>query len=153
MKYLMVCLGNICRSPLAAGILKSKLSKINSDSVVESRGFEPYHNGDRADYRAQRVAEKNGIDISSHQAQLFQVADFDNFDRIFVMDRNNYSDVAAVSRNEDDMKKVDFIMNMSMPQTNTVVPDPYYGIDEGFTKVFQMLNEACDAILEIYEKK
>jgi protein-tyrosine phosphatase len=153
MKYLMVCLGNICRSPLAAGILKSKLSKINSDSVVESRGFEPYHNGDRADYRAQRVAEKNGIDISSHQAQLFQVADFDNFDRIFVMDRNNYSDVAAVSRNEDDMKKVDFIMNMSMPQTNTVVPDPYYGIDEGFTKVFQMLNEACDAIVETYEKK
>jgi len=153
MKYLMVCLGNICRSPLAAGILKSKLSEINSESIVESRGFEPYHNGDRADYRAQRVAEKNGIDISSHQAQLFQVADFDNFDRIFVMDRNNYSDVAAVSRNEDDMKKVDFIMNMSMPKTNTVVPDPYYGIDEGFSKVFQMLNEACDAIVETYEKK
>ena len=152
MKYLMVCLGNICRSPLAAGILKSKLSAIGSESIVESRGFEPYHNGDRADYRAQRVAEKNGIDISSHQAQLFQVSDFDKFDRIFVMDRTNYNDVSAMARSKEDMEKVDFVMNVSRPGTNTVVPDPYYGIDEGFSKVYQMLSEASDAIINTYEK-
>ncbi len=153
MKYVMVCLGNICRSPLAAGILKSKLKEIGSDSIVESRGFEPYHNGDTADFRAKRVAEKNGIDISSHRAQLFRADDFDNFDQIFVMDRNNYSDVASMSRNEKDMEKVEFIMNMSRPGTDTVVPDPYYGIDEGFSKVFEMLSEAADAIIEKYEKK
>jgi protein-tyrosine phosphatase len=153
MKYLIVCLGNICRSPLAAGILKNKLKTIGSDSVVESRGFEPYHNGDSPDARAQKIAAKNGIDISTHQAQLFQSTDFDKFDKIFVMDRNNYSDVSSMARNDDDLKKVDFIMNMSRPNTNTVVPDPYYGIDEGFSKVFQMLNEATEAIIEKFEKK
>lgn len=153
MKYLMVCLGNICRSPLAAGILKHKLKSIGSESVVESRGFEPYHNGDFPDARAQKIAAKNGIDISTHQAQLFQSSDFDKFDKIFVMDRSNYTDVSSMARNEEDIKKVDFIMNMSRPNTNTVVPDPYYGIDEGFSKVFTMLDEATEAIVEKFEKK
>jgi len=153
MKYLMVCLGNICRSPLAAGILRKKLQETGSDSTVESRGFEPYHNGDFPDARAQKVATKNGIDISKHQAQLFQSSDFDKFDLILVMDRNNYSDVSTMVRNEEDMKKVEFLMNISRPKTNTVVPDPYYGIDEGFSKVYKMLDEATDAIIEKYEKK
>ncbi len=148
----MVCLGNICRSPLAAGILNKKLNEIGSSSTVESRGFEPYHNGDFPDARALKIAQKNGVDISKHQAQLFQSSDFDKFDIILVMDRNNYSDVASMARNENDMKKVHFIMNFSMPGTNTVVPDPYYGIDEGFSKVFRMLDEATDAIIEKFEK-
>jgi protein-tyrosine phosphatase len=152
MKYLMVCLGNICRSPLAAGILKNKLTESGSNSIVESRGFEPYHNGDYADARAQKTAKKHNLDISKHRASLFQAADFDNFDMIFVMDRNNYADVASMARTPEDMKKVDFLMNVSRPGTNTVVPDPYYGVDENFTKVFTMLNEAADAILEKYEK-
>ncbi len=153
MKYLMVCLGNICRSPIAAGILKSKLKSIGSDSVVESRGFEPYHNGDRADARAQKIASKNNIDISDHQAQLFQTTDFDKFDMIFVMDRNNYDDVISMARNENDVKKIDYIMNASRPNTNTVVPDPYYGIEGGFSMVFDMLDEACNGIIEKFEKK
>lgn len=153
MKYLMVCLGNICRSPLAAGILKDRLQKIDSDSVVESRGFEPYHNGDRADARAQKIATKHNIDISSHQAQLFQSSDFDKFDVIFVMDRSNYADVASMARNDEDMKKVDYIMNASRPNTNTVVPDPYYGIEGGFSMVYEMLEEAADGIIKKYEKK
>jgi len=152
MKYLMVCLGNICRSPLAAGILQKKLKESGSNSTVESRGFEPYHNGDHADARAQKTALKHGIDISKHQAQLFQHSDFEKFDVILVMDRSNYSDVASMARNDDEMKKVDFIMNSSRPGTNTVVPDPYYGIDEGFSKVYQMLDEATDAIIAKYEK-
>jgi protein-tyrosine phosphatase len=151
MKYLMVCLGNICRSPLAQGILKQKLSQIGSSSVVESRGFEPYHIGDNPDARAQRVAAKNNIDISNHQSNLFQSTDFDKFDRIFVMDHNNFTDVAGMARNAEDMKKVEYIMNVSRPGSNTVVPDPYYGIDEGFSKVFEMLSEACDAIIVKYE--
>jgi protein-tyrosine phosphatase len=153
MKYLMVCLGNICRSPLAAGILRHKLEKMGSNSIVESRGFEPYHNGDTADARAQRIATKNGIDISRHIAKLFQRSDFDEFDKIFVMDRNNLSDVASMARNDHDMKKVDFIMNSSRPGTNTVVPDPYYGVDENFAKVYEFLDEATDAIIQKFEEK
>ncbi len=153
MKYLMVCLGNICRSPLAAGILKNKLEAAGSDSVVESRGFEPYHNGDYADARAQKIARKNNIDISKHRATLFQSGDFDKFDKIFVMDRGNFSDVAAMARNKNDLQKIDYLMNVSRPGTNTVVPDPYYGVDENFSQVFEMLSEAADAIIEKYEKK
>ncbi len=142
MRYLMVCLGNICRSPLAVGILKKKLEVTGSSSTVESRGFEPYHNGDPPDARTLKVANKNNLNISSHKAKLFKNEDFDNFDLIFVMDRNNYKDVEYMARSPEDMKKVDYIMNVSRAGTNTPVPDPYYGVDEGFTIVYNMLDEA-----------
>lgn len=152
MRYLMVCLGNICRSPLAEGILSKKLNEIDSDSTVNSRGFEPYHNGDSADSRAVKVAKKNDIDISKHKAVLFKPTDFDEYDKIFVMDNSNYADVVSMARDENDLKKVELIMNVSRIGQNVVVPDPYYGGEKGFEEVFNMLNEASDAIIEKYER-
>lgn len=148
----MVCLGNICRSPLAEGILKSKLSEIKSNSLVESRGFEPFHAGDEADPRSIKIASRNGLDISMHKAKLFSVEDFDNFDKIFVMDYRNFSDVATVARDEKDLEKVDLLLNMAFPNSNKVVPDPYYGGIDGFQKVWELIEKACNAIIEVYER-
>jgi len=152
MKYLMVCFGNICRSPLAEGILKKKLKEIGRDSIVNSRGFEPYHNGDSADLRARKVAEKHGINISQHRAVLFKPSDFDEYDLIFVMDNYNYSDVVSMARDENDLKKIELIMNVSRIGQNVIVPDPYYVGEKGFEEVFDMLSEASDAIIDKYEK-
>ena len=147
----MVCLGNICRSPLAAGILKKRLSDIGSSSVVDSCGFEPYHAGDSVDTRSYDIALKHRIDLSGHTARLFKIEDFDIYDKIFVMDKNNYSDVADMARTKKDLEKVDFIMNITVEKSNKDIPDPYYWEKDGFEKVYQMLDKACDGIIEKYE--
>lgn len=134
----MVCLGNICRSPLAEGILKHQLPIIR----VDSAGTAGYHIGAAPDSRSIAVARKNGIDISTLKARKFHVEDFDNFTHIFVMDRNNYQDVLAIARNEKDRAKVALID----PQQREV-PDPYYGGKEDFEYVFDMLNAACKNIV------
>jgi threonine dehydratase len=157
MKILFVCLGNICRSPLAEGILQHKARKHGLPVEVDSAGFERFHVGDGADPRSQRVAAQNGINLANHTARLFRIHDFDHYDRIYVMDSHNFSDVMSVARNEDDRKKVDFILNLAHPGSNKPVPDPYYGGKDGFEKIFSMLNEACDILTEeliqIYERK
>lgn len=147
----MVCLGNICRSPMAEIILKNKLKNINSQSIVESRGFVSFHEGDFADSRAQQTAKLNGLNLSNHKASLFKPSDFDNFDKIYVMDQQNYSDVASVARNENDLKKVDLLLNIIEPGKNKIVPDPYYGGNEGFHKVWAMIDDACDLIIQKFE--
>jgi protein-tyrosine phosphatase len=147
MNILMVCLGNICRSPLAEGIMKHKITKYGLKANVESAGFEPFHNGDTADERAIEVAEKHGVNISTHQARLFQVNDFDRFDRIFVMDQNNYLDVMDKTRNENDRKKVDFILNLIKPGGNVPVPDPYYGQLNDFENVYELLDQATEKLV------
>src|SRR5690554_5977176 len=106
-KILMVCLGNICRSPLAEGILKDKLTKEKITNVkVDSAGFVRYHLNNPPDSRAIKVARKNNVDISKQRQRLFEVADFDKFDKIYVMDENNFSDVAAYARDENDLAKI-----------------------------------------------
>ena len=140
-KILMVCLGNICRSPLAEGIMRKKLNDHNINAEVDSCGFESFHTGDRPDQRGIEVAQKNGIDISGHRARLFRVADFDEFDHIFVMDQRNYSDVASVARNRRDMDKVAY------PGSNKAVPDPYFGGRADFRKTWEMLDEATGSII------
>lgn len=146
MKILMVCLGNICRSPLAAGILQAEFKKLKIDATVDSAGFEPYHIGDSADDRAQQVAEEHGIDLSAHRARLFRKEDFDNYDRIYVMDDGNYQDVLYMARNADDKKKVDYILNVVNPGKNEIVPDPYYGGLYKFKEVYELLSVACRKI-------
>lgn len=153
MKILFVCLGNICRSPLAEGILKDKLMKNNLPVEVDSAGFEDFHVGDGADRRSIEIARSNNIDITDHVARCFSVEDFDFFDRIYVMDSVNYSDVISMARNKEDLKKVDFVMNTVEPGRNRSVPDPYYGGHDGFRKIFQMLDLACDAIIEDISQK
>lgn len=144
-KILMVCLGNICRSPLAEGILKSKLS---NSFLVDSAGTASYHIGSAPDKRSIAVARKYGLDISNLRGRQFSVSDFDTFDYIYVMDESNFENVVKLARNDKDISKVKMILNEVYPNQDYDVPDPYYGGDNGFENVYKMLDEACDKIAE-----
>jgi protein-tyrosine phosphatase len=146
MKILFVCLGNICRSPLAKAIMLEKVKGLHPNVEIDSAGFESFHRGDPADPRSVAVAAAHGIDLTSHIARMFTARDFDRFDRIYVMDHANYRDVMGVARDSQDEQKVDFILNLVTPGENRPVPDPWYGGKEGFEKVYLMLDEACEAL-------
>jgi protein-tyrosine phosphatase len=133
---------------MAEGIMRAKVTKLNlTDIIIDSCGFEHYHQGDPPDKRAIHVCKAHGIDISHLRQRLFKVSDFDQFDCIYVMDKNNYYDVKYVARNETDMAKVDYILNSIYPSSNKPIPDPYYGTIENYEAVYDMLDKACDAIL------
>lgn len=142
----MVCLGNICRSPLAEGILKHKAK--NKNIFVDSAGTASYHIGKLPDNRSIEIANKYGIDISNQRARQFSEEDFDNFDKIYAMDTHNYASIISLSRNQSDREKVDLILNEINPKSFNSVPDPYYGHGDGFQKVYDMLDEACDNIMK-----
>ncbi len=148
MNVLFVCTGNICRSPLAEGILKEKYRRLGIRGTVDSAGFERFHVGDRPDPRARQVARAHGIDISDHIARLFTPEDFDRFDRIFVMDAWHYQKVARAARDESDLQKVDFVMSVVLPGKRVYVDDPYYEEFDAFEKVYHQLDQACDKIAE-----
>lgn len=148
MKILFVCLGNICRSPLARGIFRHRARQAGLNVESESAGFEAFHVGGPADPRSIGVASKNGIDISDHIARKFTTRDFDRFDRIYVMDEVNHFDVQSVARHEGDRMKVDYLLNVVHPGSNRQVPDPYYGGRNGFDHVFELLDEACSKLVE-----
>ena len=144
-KILMVCLGNICRSPLAEGILQSKVNE--ALVYVDSAGTAAYHVGNLPDERSIAVAKQYGIDISKQQARKFTEKDFLNFDIIYAMDKSNYQYIISLATNDKDLEKVKMILNESLPDKNYSVPDPYYGGQTGFEEVYKMLNEACDSII------
>jgi protein-tyrosine phosphatase len=146
MKILMVCLGNICRSPLAEGILQAKLNNKGFDIKVDSAGTGGWHVGQGPDHRAVAIANKYGIDISQQQARQFSSNDFEDFDIIYAMDGSNLSDIVSLANSNEDIEKVRLILNEINPEENRPVPDPYYGIDDGFEKVYQLLDEACEMI-------
>ncbi|WP_299440479.1 low molecular weight protein-tyrosine-phosphatase [uncultured Aquimarina sp.] len=145
-KILMVCLGNICRSPLAEGILASKLDP--EKFQVDSCGTSSYHIGQKPDKRSIETAKKHGIDITNQRAAQFKLSDFDIYDFIYPMDQSNYKDIIKLARNENDKKKVHLILNQPGFNEDIDVPDPYYGGKQGFEDVYQMLNSACDQIIE-----
>jgi len=143
-KILMVCLGNICRSPLAEGILQSKLSE--NEFLVDSAGTGAWHAGELPDKRSIAVAKKYGIDLTNQQARQFTISDFEEFDFIYVMDKSNYNNVIQLAKSEEDKQKVNLILNVDSTTKNQEVPDPYYGGDNGFEHVFQLLDKACNKI-------
>lgn len=146
MKILMVCLGNICRSPLAEGIMRHKLKEKGIQATVDSAGTAAYHVGESPDPRSQEVARRFGVDLSGQKARKFVAEDFNRFDLIFAMDQNNYADMASLATSEDHLKKLDLILNAIYPDQNREVPDPYYGGPNGFEKVFHMLDASCEKI-------
>lgn len=146
MKILFVCLGNICRSPIADGVMRDLVHKEGLDWTIDSAGTGSWHAGEAPDKRAQRTAGKFGVDISGLRARQFRVSDFDDFDKIFVMDSSNYGDVMAKARSESDRMKVELLLNRSYPGMNKAVPDPWYN-EELFEEVFHMISEACGVIL------
>jgi protein-tyrosine phosphatase len=145
MKILMVCLGNICRSPLAEGILRQKIEAHGLDWEVDSAGTGNWHAGEAPDPRSQAVAKKYSIDISNQRARTFQPYDLEVFDRIYVMDSSNYNDVVKQAQNPEEVEKVKLILNEAYPGENRAVPDPYWD-DDGFEQVYQMLDKACSVI-------
>ncbi|MBU2061231.1 MAG: low molecular weight phosphotyrosine protein phosphatase [Bacteroidetes bacterium] len=145
-KILMVCLGNICRSPLAEGILASKLPA--NTFTVDSAGTGSWHVDQSPDKRSIAVAKKFNLDISKQKGRQFKKADFTTFDYIYVMDKSNYNDVLALTENPQQRKKVRLILNELHPEQNLDVPDPYFGIENGFENVYTMLDEACEIIAE-----
>lgn len=139
----MVCLGNICRSPLAEGILKSKLP---DNYIVDSAGTIAMHEGEHPDKRSVKVAALHNIDISKQRSRPIQPKDLEYFDRIYCMDRNNLKDVSAMAKNEGQRQKISLILDVLHDNNNTEVPDPYWGNQQDFEDVFQLLNKACDII-------
>ena len=148
MKILMVCLGNICRSPLAAGILRKKIKAKGLNTVIDSAGTSDYHVGEPADPRTVETAKKYGVDLNGHRARQFVAADFDKYDKIYAMDRSNFNRILDLASENHDTMKVEMIMNVVEPGSNRDVPDPYFGLRDGFENVFRMLDEACEIIAE-----
>jgi len=142
----MVCLGNICRSPLAEGIMKQKIREAQFDWTVDSAGTGNWHAGQQPDRRSIITAGQHGIDITKQRARQFQVADFDRFDKIFVMDTQNLRDVLHLAQTEGHRAKVELMLDQIHPGQERSVPDPYHD-DDGFEEVFEMLDRACEAFV------
>jgi len=137
-RVLCVCLGNICRSPLAEGILKAKAQELHVNVDIASAGTAGYHIGSRADKRSENIGKRYKVDISNHQAQKFKAEHFDEFDIILVMDRMNYSDVSSLARNTEDLKKIKLYL------LEEDVEDPYYGKEDGFEKMYHILESKAE---------
>jgi len=149
MKILMVCLGNICRSPLAEGILSSKGKHLKIE--VDSAGTAAYHIGKQPDIRSIEIANKYSIDLKQQRARQFSRADFDEFDIIYAMDTNNYAHLISLASSETERNKIRMILNEINPNAYQSVPDPYYGGENGFQDVYNMLDKACDKIIQDIE--
>ncbi len=153
MKILMVCLGNICRSPLAEGILQQKVKKVNLQWLIDSAGTAGYHIGEQPHTLSQKVSLLNGIDISGQHCRQFTKQDMLDFDLIFVMDTSNYADVKKISGEYWNPNKTKLLLNELYPGEDKSVPDPWYGIEENYHTVFQLIEKACEKIIEHYGKK
>ncbi|TZF94989.1 low molecular weight phosphotyrosine protein phosphatase [Chryseobacterium panacisoli] len=143
MKILMVCLGNICRSPLAEGIMKTK---VPGSFVVDSAGTISMHEGEHPDKRAVKIAANHNIDISKQRSRPITRKDFETFDKIYCMDIDVLQDVVSKTRNEEERQKISLFLEVLGDHENAEVPDPYWGDMSDFEKVFQLLDRGCDAI-------
>ncbi|WP_395073732.1 low molecular weight protein-tyrosine-phosphatase [Flavobacterium sp.] len=148
-KILMVCLGNICRSPLAEAILRSKLPE---NYIVDSVGTGNWHVGHPPDPRSMKIANQKGLDISNLKGRQFSINDFSDFDHIYAMDNQNYKDIIGLATTEVQKSKVKLILNELFPNENVDVPDPYFGLENGFEKVYDMLDAVCEIIAKNLQK-
>jgi protein-tyrosine phosphatase len=149
-KILFVCLGNICRSPLAEGIMQKLISDKNLTIEIDSAGTSNFHVGETPDYRTVLNAKKHGVDLTPLKARQFSSKDFDEFDAIYVMDKSNMTNVLALAKNKEQEQKVELFLNTLFPNQNMEVPDPYFGGEEGFEDVFNLVYSACEKMIEKY---
>lgn len=150
MRILMVCLGNICRSPLAEGILQHKAQQAGFNWTIASAGTSNWHAGEAPHQLSQKVSLQHGIDISHQKARQFKQEDMMHYDRIYVMDSSNYADVRQIAGNAWNEEKVELLLNEIYPDENRGVPDPWYGEEEGYHQVFELISNACTIIIEKY---
>jgi protein-tyrosine phosphatase len=150
MKILMVCLGNICRSPLAEGILQDKAFKAGLTWSIESAGTNNYHTGEPPHPLSQKVARLNGIDISHQRARRFSATDIDNYDKIYALAGDVLDEIKRIAKDKFDPAKVDLLMNEMHPGENRDVPDPWYGPEAGYHEVYAMIERVCDTIISRY---
>lgn len=150
MKILMVCLGNICRSPLAEGILQEKAFKAGLTWSIESAGTNHYHTGEPPHPLSQKVARMNGIDISHQRARRFTAADFTAYDKIYALAGDVLDEIKRIAKDNFNASKVDLLLNELYPGKNMDVPDPWYGPEKGYHEVYQLIENACHAIIEKY---
>lgn len=147
MKLLMVCLGNICRSPLAEGIMKKKLADAGLDWYVDSAGTNGFHIGEAPHFLSQKVAMLHGIDISSQRARQFVKEDIQTFDRIYIMAKEVLYEMEDICGTLLPSEKVMYLMDAVFPGEEKDVPDPWYGPEPGYHEVFGMIEKACEAIV------
>lgn len=150
MKILMVCLGNICRSPLAEGILQDKAFKAGLTWSIESAGTNSYHTGEPPHPLSQKVARLNGIDISKQRARKFTGEDFEIYDKIYALSSDVLDDMRRIAKYKFNVLKTDLLMNELHPGQDLDVPDPWYGEEPGYHEVYKMLDKVCDIIIEKY---
>ena len=153
MKILMVCLGNICRSPLAEGILQKKASEAGLNWIVESAGTNGYHDGESPHRLSQKVATLNGIEIGQQRSRKISRADFDRYDRIYAMSADVIDDMKRIGGKQINLSKVDLLLNELYPGENREVPDPWYGPEPGYHEVFDLISKACDALIDNYQQQ
>lgn len=153
MKILMVCLGNICRSPLAEGILQKKASEAGLNWIVESAGTNGYHDGEAPHRLSQKVATLNGIEIGQQRSRKISRADFDRYDRIYAMSADVIDDMKRIGGKQINLSKVDLLLNELYPGENREVPDPWYGPEPGYHEVFDLISKACDALIDNYQQQ
>lgn len=147
----MVCLGNICRSPIAEGVMRHKVKQHGLDWIVESAGTESYHTGQPPHRHSQKICKEKGIDITEQRAMKFTAAHFNQFDIIYAFAGDVYDAIRRIGGSKADMNKVDYFLNELHKGSNMDVPDPYYGTEEGYTTVFDLIDRTCDAIIENYK--
>jgi protein-tyrosine phosphatase len=151
MRILMVCLGNICRSPIAEGILQQQAQDAGLPWVVESAGTNGYHNGEPPHRLSQKVAKIHGVDISKQRSRKFTAADMDNFDKIYAMAADVLSDIKTIAGENFNANMVTLFLNEQYPLQQKDVPDPWYGGEDGYHKVYQIIEEGCKAIINKYK--
>jgi protein-tyrosine phosphatase len=152
MKILMVCLGNICRSPLAEGVLQHKATEAGLNWQIESAGTNGLHNGEPPHHLSQKVAKQNGIDISKQQSRKFTAADFDKYDKIYAMAGDVIDDIKRIAGKKYDALKVILFLNELHNDKNRDVPDPWAGPESGYHEVFALIDKTSDAIIEKYSR-
>ncbi|MGK2862269.1 MAG: low molecular weight protein-tyrosine-phosphatase [Chitinophagaceae bacterium] len=153
MKILMVCLGNICRSPLAEGILQQKAFQAGLNWSVESAGTNSYHTGQAPHPLSQKVARLNGIEICNQRARRFTAEDFEIYDKIYALAGDVIDEIKQISKRKFDASKVDLLMNELFPGQDMDVPDPWSGPESGYHEVYKMIHDVCDAIVEKYSTR